>query len=106
MKRENQTMKRALMVLAWVAWTHSTFPAKDLEEWTPGGAAETLEECRQATVVAATDSLRQLRAQSNRGTVFTQAGAGIEMKFASGDTATLVYVCLPENIDPRGPKGK
>jgi hypothetical protein len=70
-------MKRALMMLAWVAWTHSTFSSKDLEEWTPAGATETLEERRQAIVVAATDSLRRLRAQpSDRGTVFTQAGAG------------------------------
>jgi hypothetical protein len=37
---------------------------------------------------------------------FTQAGAIIEMKFASRDTATLVNVCLPDTIDPRGPKGK
>ena len=36
----------------------------------------------------------------------TQTGAVIEMAFADGDKASIAFVCLPDTVDPRGPKGK
>ena len=37
----------AVLMLAWIAWAHSTFPSKDIDQWTPAGATETLDECKQ-----------------------------------------------------------
>src|SRR5207245_9776438 len=51
-------------------------------------------------------SASRYRAQSDRGTVLTQTGAVIEMAFADGDKASIAFVCLPDTVDPRGPKGK
>jgi hypothetical protein len=36
----------AVLMLAWIAWAHSTFPSKDIDQWTPGGATETQDECK------------------------------------------------------------
>jgi hypothetical protein len=47
---------------------------------------------------------REVRAQNDRGTVITQTGPVVEFTYASG-RASLVFVCLPDTMDPRGPKG-
>ncbi|SRR5712692_520701 len=96
----------ATLVFAWVAWTHAVFPSKGVDDWTPTGASESLEECKQAAVTAAGNSARKFRAQNDRGTTYAQTGAVIEVTFASGERASIAFVCLPDTLDPRGPKGK
>jgi hypothetical protein len=98
--------RRAVLMLAWIAWAHSTFPSKDVDQWTPAGATETLDECKQAALTSPSNTIRKYRAQNDRGTVLTQTGAVIEMAFASGEKASIAFVCLPDTVDPRGPKGK
>jgi hypothetical protein len=82
------------------------FPSKGIDEWQPTGAAETLEDCKQGAATAAVNSVRKLRAQNDRGTIVKLTRAVIELAYASGDSASLAFVCLPDTVDPRGPRGK
>ena len=96
----------AVLTLAWVAWMHSTFQSKGIDTWTPAGATDSLDECKQNAVTAASNSVRTFRARGESGTIYTHTGTVIEITYASGQKASLVFVCLPDTIDPRGPKGK
>jgi len=96
----------AVPVLAWVAWAHSTFPSKGFDQWTPAGATETLDACKQAALAAANNSIRKLRAQDDGSTTFAHSGNVIEVTFSTGEKASHVFLCLPDTVDPRGPKGK
>ena len=96
----------AILMLAWIAWQHSVFQSKGLDEWTPAGATETSEECKQAAVTASGNAVHKVREQNEKGTTITQTGAVIEMVFASGEKASIAFVCLPDTVDPRAPKGK
>ena len=96
-----------ILLLAWVAWLHSAFPSKGLEDWRPTGTAETLEECNRTAVTAATNTVRKFRARDDPpGTTYTQTGAVIDVTFASGAKASHAFVCLPDTVDPRGSKEK
>jgi hypothetical protein len=97
----------ATLLLAWIAWVHAVFQSKGIDQWGVAGATETLDECKQTAVTSAENSVRELRAKNERGTTYTQTGAVIDMSFASGERATLGFVCLPDTApDPRGPKAK
>ena len=63
----------ANLMLAWIAWQHSVFQSKGLDEWTPAGATETSEECKQTAVTASGNTVRKLRTQDKKGTIFTQS---------------------------------
>lgn len=91
------------ILLAWVAWTHSIFLSKGIDRWEPLGAVQSLDECKQAAVTAAGNSVRKLRAQ-DENTVFAHEGMLIEMTYSSGEKASIVFVCLPDTLDPRGSK--
>ena len=97
---------RAILILSWMAWAHATFPSKDIDQWTPAGATETLDECKQATLTSASNAVRKYRAENDRGTVLTLTGAVIVMEFASGEKASIAFVCLPDTVDPRAPSEK
>ena len=73
---------------------------------TVAGATETSEECKQTAVTASGNTARKLRTQDKGGTIFTQTGAVIEMVFASQEKASMAFICLPDTVDPRGPKGR
>ena len=96
----------AILMLAWIAWQHSVFQSKGLDEWTPAGATETSEECKQIAVTASGKAAHKVQEQNEKGTTITQTGAVIEMVFASGEKASIAFVCLPDTVDPRLPKGK
>ncbi len=85
-----------------MAWVHSVFRSKGIDEWTPGGAAGSLDECKRSATTAASNTAREVRAQNDRGTVITQAGPVVEFTYASG-RASLVFVCLPDTVDPSRP---
>ena len=90
---------------AWIAWIHKVFQSKGIDEWTPAGAAESLDACTKNAVTAASNSVRKFREREERGTVYTQTGTVIEMTYASGEKASLIFVCLPDTVNPRGPRG-
>ena len=83
---------------------HGVFQSKGIDQWTPTGSTESPDECKQAAVTAAGNSARKF--QSDRGTTVTQTGMAVEMTYASGDKASLVFVCLPDTLDPRPSKEK
>jgi hypothetical protein len=91
---------------AWVAWVHAVFQSESIDKWEPAGAASSLGECNLTAVTAASNAVRKLRAQNDTGTTFTQTGGVIELTYRSGERASIVFVCLPDTVDPRGPKGK
>jgi len=96
----------ATLLLAWVAWHNLLVPSKGIDEWKILGALfETLNRCEQRTETAASISLRTLREQ-NDGVVYAQTGASIEATYPDGVKASVRFVCLPDTVDPRGPKGK
>jgi hypothetical protein len=95
----------AAVALAWITWLHSVFPNKDINEWRPEGSAETLEECKQAAATAASNAIQRFRAQ-NDGSTYALEGLRIEVRFPSGETASHAFFCLPDTVDPRGPKTK
>jgi hypothetical protein len=64
----------AALAIAWIAWTHQMFPSQNVDDWTPVGGAESLEECKQGSLTAAENSARKFGAQSKRGTTFTAEG--------------------------------
>lgn len=91
---------------AWVAWVHSVFQGKGIDAWEPAGAATSLDECKRTAVTATSNTVRRYWAQSDKGSTFTQTGSVIEITYPSGETASIVFVCLPDTVAPRGPKGK
>jgi hypothetical protein len=80
------------------------FPSQGVDNWTPTGGVETLEECNQAVLTVAENSAHKFNAQSKRGTRVEQSGAAIEIFFASGERASITFVCLPDTLDPRKSK--
>ena len=90
-----------VLLLAWIAWAHSVFQNQGIDNWEPAGATESLNECKQASVTGAGNAIRKLRAQNDSGIVFTLTGAVIELTYASGEKASVVFVCLPDTMDPR-----
>src|SRR5262249_18008611 len=87
-----------------VAWLHLVDQGVGIDEWTLAGTdtrgmATSADVCRRAITDAA-----NFRASSFKGTAHVQAGTTIEMIFESGAKAFLIFVCLPETVDPRRPK--
>jgi hypothetical protein len=78
------------------------FPSEGVDEWRPSGAAESLEECKQAALTAAENTARKY--QSDRGMAVAQKDAVIDVTFSSGERAAIAFVCLPDTLDPRKPK--
>jgi hypothetical protein len=96
-----------ILLLAWLAWVHSAFPSKGLEDWRAAGGAESLDECKKNAVTAASNLVERFRARDNPpGATYKLTGTVIDVTFASGETASHAFVCLPDTLDPRGPKGK
>jgi len=78
---------------AWVEWQHSQSdnPTMSLNKvWQTRAAHATRSEC-EASAAKATEFM------TRRGTFSKSAG---------GYTAFISFVCLPDTVDPRGPKGK
>src|SRR5258708_39719902 len=48
--------------------------SKGIDEWIPGGAADSLDECKRSAVTAASNSVRIYRTQDDKGTTLTQTG--------------------------------
>jgi hypothetical protein len=97
---------RAMVLLAWMLWVHAMTPSEGLDLWGPGGAVESLDECTQASMRAVETSVRKFREQAGDGTRFVVSGAVIDVTLPSGEKSSVAFVCLPDTVDPRGPKEK
>ena len=88
---------------SWIAWVHAVFQSQGLDQWNVAGAAESLNECNKNAVTAAGNAMQRFRA-NNDGNRYVQTGTVIEVTYASGEKASMAFVCLPDTVDPRGPK--
>jgi len=81
---------------AWVLWTHAT--ARDQSEtWTARWGYETEAACGLAATHYNVDVPATLPVERSGNTVTT--------RFPDGTSTRVSFVCLPDTIDPRGPKG-
>ncbi len=88
---------RASAECAWVLWTNYVLPNR---EWNVSSAHMSKEECqaalRESTSTAGKSNTRVL-----------VAGDYVALLNADGKPfAGWFYYCLPDTVDPRGPKGK
>lgn len=84
---------------AWVLWLEQTLPIERIS-WTPVAAAPNSAGCRQELTAA-------IKAQSDPkpGETIEVRTNMISVKSESIPLMILRYVCLPDTVDPRGPKG-
>jgi hypothetical protein len=92
---------------AWVFWLEVTGPSTHESSSRPVSGWDTREACEQAlTQKLASDAEKDT---SMEVTVDRQAGRPrlwVRRKGHPQLLAVYTYVCLPDTIDPRGPKGK
>jgi len=95
---------------AWVLWTHTTIKSKSVteepggtyEDWTPTGF-RTAQTCYQALKIDV-DRLMKLPL-SGGDTRMLLGNDTVSLGYQGADSVTQ-HMCLPDTIDPRGPKGK
>ena len=88
---------------AWVLWLNHTgvVAGEELALWIPLNASTNNPDCQQ--VLAAT--LQANRRAANPADAATQRGSNMIDFVSAAGPHTLLYVCLPDTVDPRGPKG-
>jgi hypothetical protein len=106
----------AVVMLAWVSWTNVT--ANDgSETWRISAATETLMQCQTGAegavsdIVSGTmsdrDQARGIQRLRDTGHVFRRSGpTSLTVTSPDGTTEKISFVCLPDTVDSRGPKGK
>jgi len=90
---------------AWVFWMEVSGPSTDERSSRPVSGWKTRDDCEQAlTQKLALDSEKDTGLEV---TVERQAGRPRLWVRRKGELlAVYTYVCLPDTVDPRGPKGK
>jgi hypothetical protein len=114
---DHRAIVGAVVMLGWVTWLKIT--ANDgSETWSITSATETALQCLagsdaavsdlvSGTTIADEDLARRYQHQRDRGVVFRRLGpSSFEMTSPNGTTKQARFLCLPETVDPRGPKGK
>jgi len=95
---------------AWVAWELGDFrpraasPVNPGKQWRLLYAHSTRAECEQAALDAAA-ALRDLRRKDSSVLAVTGEGRNAEIEVVWG-TIVYSYRCLPDIVDPRGPREK
>ena len=88
----------ALADCAWVMWTEERHPGGGSIKLSASDAFDTREQCR--TRLAYTIAL------VGRGLGGRVVGNVVVMSSKDGEPSLMfAYVCLPDTVDPRGPKG-
>jgi hypothetical protein len=85
---------------AWVLWNHNVLVASDksIVSWALQRAYDAVTACEKGAEALAAEV-----AQETRATLRRTARGPMVVTPAQGETSS--YVCLPDTIDPRGPKG-
>ncbi len=84
---------------SWVLWVYALDKGARLDEYSVDEAHSTQRECEQSV----RDYAPSLKAKG-----YTVSGGSPESRTVIGRLAgtTFKYFCLPDTVDPRGPKGK
>jgi hypothetical protein len=88
---------------AWVLWLNHTgvVTGEEIDLWIPLHASTDNPNCQQ--VLAAT--LQANSRPANPGDLVTLRASNTIDVVTTAGPHTLVYVCLPDTVDPRGPRG-
>ena len=85
---------------AWVLWTDTTKPSGQ-RTWEVGLAFPDYDDCQAAvSIVRVTEKKPDVARIEKKGDDTFLA------YFHDGTVGTLRFVCLPDTVDPRGPKGR
>ena len=84
---------------AWVLWLERTSLGGEVRHWHVINAASTVSGCDAN--LAATIKIQSKRAP---GETIELKGDSLLVRTTAQGTSVLRYVCLPDTIDPRGPK--
>ena len=89
---------------AWLLWLNHTgvVAGEGLDMWIPLNTSTNNPECQQ---VLASTLPANARAADPGDAITLRRSNMIDIVSAAGPH-TLLYVCLPDTVDPRGPKGK
>jgi len=103
-------------MLAWVSWLHVT-TQDGRETWSISAATETAMQCQAGAAAAVSDFVsgtirdrdqaRRYQGLRDRGEIYRRLSPdSLEVTFSDRTTEEARFVCLPDTVDPRGPKGK
>ena len=88
---------------AWVMWDGTTvLQGAPEKEWTPLGAFPTHDRCQASHRLTVDGYLKKVR---DMGSQATRVGNEIVVSGA-GPSVSHEFICLPDAVDPRGPKAK
>ena len=79
---------------AWVLWNEVTSEAR--QEWILVQAAPTAQQCEAASKVKVKEASKDAMS----------AGGNVVVTKMFDKVVSLPFTCVPDTIDPRGPKGK
>jgi len=101
---------RASAECAWVFWQEFTGPLSNASSMVTVSAWETKQACEQAlSKKVSSDTESSRKDKDNNVTVDYMAGkprVWVQSKGRPDLITTSTYVCLPDTVDPRGPKGR
>ncbi len=86
---------------AWVLWGHHE--TSGLDTWTPWNAVTNRADCQK---VLASEMKVRSAPSANPDVIVSPRGPSVIDTYAAGHSHTLSLICLPDTVDPRGPKGK
>jgi hypothetical protein len=94
---------------AWVPWSEATVPPNSEASTSPVSSSDTRQQCEQALARQVANA-KQIFANSDVTVDELSGTPRVVARKKAKDGSVLVtvfrYQCLPDTVDPRGPKGK
>ena len=94
---------------AWVLWRHDYAPVLALKQpWSVEKGTANLAACQEVATARRADIAKRYGAKSilSGDSVLVSVVPGKVPAPTDTDTAIYTFMCLPDSIDPRGPKWK
>jgi hypothetical protein len=99
----------AAAACAWVLWEELLSVGSEgapTREWGIVATAQAPEDCGRTATAAVNDRAARWNKPGPRGSTLSVKSEGNQVTVTGGPVAlNYRYLCLPETIDPRGPKG-
>src|SRR5881296_1814155 len=91
---------------AWLMWMETSGTLRDKTEtlWAVYDTTETQASCKTRLPAARTAMVMMLREGGDEAGVL--GGGTVKRRLKNGTESYYLFQCLPDTIDPRGPKGK
>jgi len=97
---------------AWVLWAAVATPNPKQGEWGPMGSTRTDIDCLKSKVKAAEEAAKAFKGSPRTRNVVVSGADNLSAttvvlgELEDGTFVSTRYLCLPDTIDQRGPKGK